>query len=98
MVTISGCRAAGSVHFLISDFRAGLTCPKMQSEHGETATTCTGGCAFVMNPRSNAAISQTAAVNITEQKVELEADYSPDESIASLFNENQCEAAQLELA
>lgn len=58
MVTISGCRAAGSVYFPISDFQASSTSTIMRLEHGESATTYTGGCASVINPLRNAAISQ----------------------------------------
>lgn len=42
-------------------------------------------CASVINPRCNVAISPNAAVNNSpEQKVGLEADYSPDDGTASL--------------
>lgn len=94
MVTISGCRAAGSLHFLILDFQARSTSTIMLEE-GEKATTCSGGCASVIKPLCNAAMPN-AAVNIAEQRVGLEADYSPDDSTASLPNESQCGAAQLE--
>lgn len=69
----------------------------MRLEQGAKATTCSSGGASVIRLSLQCCNQPNTAVNITERRGELEADYSPDDSTASLPNENQCGPAQLEL-